>query len=96
MLHFSDSLIWLSTLVLSPYTTIVPTQGPRKDTKKGGNLDTRSIQNISTCWNQGNHWSYSHQATSSETRRHSSTESFGSSTKSYHPLTHGFFLQVTE
>jgi len=96
MLHLSNSPIWLSTLVLSPYTTIVPAQGPRKDIKKGGNLDTKSIQNISICWNQGDHWSYSHQAISSETWRQSSTESFGFSTKLYHPLIHGFFLQVTK
>ena len=68
MLHSSNNSIRLSTLVLSPYTAIVPAQGPRKDAKKSGNLDTRSIQNISAWRNWGDCWSHFYQATSPKLR----------------------------
>jgi len=47
MLHSPHHLVWLPVMVLLLRPSILSAQGPWKNAKKGGHLNTRSIQDIS-------------------------------------------------
>ena len=60
-------LVWVLVMVLQSCSFIISAQGPWKNTKKGGHLDTWSIQDLSNRRDRGNHGSFTHQTTSTKT-----------------------------